>query len=153
MKKYLTLLFIALAVLAFVGCDGALHNAGATKLRLSLVSFPLADGNYSWVGDFDSKAWANNDRLIAVAGGAGTYENADECVMKDTNFNFSIVTPGTWDRPWTASTISWTNPADWTEDTKQENDTFRLVVPFNGLINRITVNGSTAQATYAITQE
>jgi hypothetical protein len=102
MKKILFGL-AALFVLAAVGCDGSLHNTPLSEVSFELVNFPMPDGEYSIAGNFYEDSWANGERSFDVVDGAGEYTDLSKVIVP--SFTFTIVTTGTWDRPWLSDSL------------------------------------------------
>ncbi len=143
MKKILIAVIAALVVFVATGCPSAtLHNTPISYVTLSVVNMPMADGNYCFVGGFFKDGWANDKREFAVAGGAGTYDG-DDCATTKADLYFSIVKPGSWERPFFPATKG--NENDF---GKMQN--FKVKIPMDGQAHVITVDGSTADATISV---
>lgn len=143
MKKILIAVLTALVVLVATGCPtAALHNTPISYVTLEVVNMPMPDGSYCFVGSFFEDSWTNTARAFDVAGGAGSYSEADCSIIKSDLF-FSIVKEGTWERAFFPATLG-----DQNDFGKMQN--FKVTVPMDGQSHAITVDGSTETATVTV---
>lgn len=143
MKKNIALLFIAVAVLAFAGCDGSLHNTPISYVTLKVVNLPVPDGtSLSFCGGFNGNSWDYSKNIFTVTGGAGEW--AEDSSILASELFFSITAEGDWLRPWFPATEG--NEPDYANG----NQNFSVEVPMDGGSHLITVDGSTIPATVTV---
>ncbi len=135
-KKTIILLFIAIAALAFTACDGTMHNTLSSYVTFKFVNFPIADGTYDVRGGFFKDAWSGSDlRQVTFSGGAATF--SDPVMMIQASVEFTVVTLGTWDRPWMTGILG-------NAGGLPPNSNFLVTIPMDGGTHEITVDGSDA---------
>lgn len=144
-KKNIALLFIAVAVLAFAGCDGSLHNTPISYVTFSFVNFPAPDGTYDLRGAFAEHAWDGNwnGRNFEIAGGSGSYTTPIAILSGTLQFQPTTAVVGQWNRPWYPTTKG-------VDNGYGEYTNFEAIVPMDGLTHNITIDGSTTIATVTV---
>lgn len=141
-KKTISLLFIAVAVLAFAGCDGAMHNTPLSYVTVEVINLPVADGTVlSFAGSFMNDSWNNAMRTFTVTGGAGSYTTGSEVISSP--LSWSLPVEGGWARPWFPAT-------EGNADDFGNMQNFSTAIPMDGGSHVITVDGSTNPATVTV---
>ncbi len=135
----LTLLFL------LISCDTSLHNTAASFLIFELEHMPnMVSGTFVISGTFATDSWSNSTRTFEMVNGKGEYDGSLDTFITESELSFTIVPEGSWDRPWAPATLG----NDATSMPAYEG--FSIVVPVDGEIHTITIDGSTSTATIKI---
>jgi hypothetical protein len=131
-------------VLAFgvTGCADAtgLHNQESSQVTFVFTNFPVADGDYTIPGDYNS--WAIAKTMITMKDGEGT-SSAQTVATTWTKFTLIKTNDSAWARSWYPTVKG--NAADGSNYWNFYVDSYTM-----GGAATITIDGSTSPATITV---